>query len=151
MTIKIRKVLFLTFFIALLAGCSTSVKPVTSREMSSLEERISLLESYIQLSSPVEDVEFSLYDVNRGGSSRLPGASSRDYQIYLKVSPSNVELWLEGMSITSFPLDTQWAQDIIAHRDNLKWPEGFLTYTGENSLAFVQPEEGVLFLRFQQN
>lgn len=54
--------------------------------------RLRELGQYINLKSEVLDTRYRLYDVNRGGRG-VPGATHRDYRVWLRVGQSNLRHW----------------------------------------------------------
>lgn len=139
-----------------LYGCSNNNR-LTSENMNNKKKRIQTLRNEIEVLSELENVEFDLYNVNGFSNSRatIPGASSYDYKICLKVNPDDVEEWLTGMfKFTPTEYDDGWMTDITLTRKK-DWkitsePE-FYTRKGDNVILILYRKDGIIFKRLIQD
>lgn len=99
--------IFGTILVAGMLCCSNSSQVKHSRGLA-LPVRIQVLEKAIKLKSAILSTEFVLYDANGSGS--VPGASSKDYKVFIRLRPEDIHLWTADKAnwITSFPKDRDW-------------------------------------------
>ncbi|WP_108802414.1 hypothetical protein [Aquimarina sp. Aq107] len=124
-----------------------------SDDYESKIERVEILKNEIKYFSDFEDAEFELFNVNGFLDSRiaLPGASSWDYKFVIKINPSDVNKWTDGMEkILSNKDDKVWMNDIIEKR-KIEWkttssPELY-NRQGTNVLMIVYRSEGIIYKR----
>ncbi|WP_299189760.1 hypothetical protein [uncultured Aquimarina sp.] len=124
-----------------------------SDDYESKIERVEILKNEIKYFSDFEDAEFELFNVNGFSDSRiaLPGASSWDYKFVIKINPSDVNKWTDGMEkILSNKDDKVWMNDIIEKR-KIEWkttssPELY-NRQGTNVLMTVYRSEGIIYKR----
>lgn len=145
------------FIIAVIAfwaiSCSNSSNPnrLDSANYDSKEERVEVLKKEIKPFSNFQDAEFELFNVNGFANSRasLAGPSSWDYKFVIKVKPSDIEKWTNGMLKTEgTDYDQNQMKKIISKRAD-KWkttskPE-FYTRQGDKVMMIVYRSEGILF------
>lgn len=143
-----------TVLLAGLACCSN--RQITRSSGLTLPARIHELGKAIKLRSEVLDTEFLLFDVNRSGS--IPGASSKDYKIFIRLRPADVPLWTAGKDtwITSFPKDHSWVREIVLDSSLAAFEKaGYTTYfkaeNGYEYTLWASEKSGILLLRFLQN
>ena len=147
--------LFVAVILSLGLGCSNS-QVVRSKDLS-LEQRILELGKAISLKSDVLDTEFVLYDANR--SSSVPGASNKDYKVFIRVRSAEVHKWTDGKDnwLTSFPKDHSWLPELV--RDPVIPAEfesaGYRTYfkasDGYEYTIWASSQTGIVLLRYVQN
>ncbi|WP_299442412.1 hypothetical protein [uncultured Aquimarina sp.] len=124
-----------------------------SDDYDSKEERVEILKNEIKSFSDFENAAFELFNVNGFSNSRtmLPGASSWDYKFVVKINPSEIGAWTNGMIKTKTKYhDDEWMKKIIEDR-KVEWqttsdPEIY-TRQGENVLMIVYRSEGIIFKR----
>ncbi|WP_299246716.1 hypothetical protein [uncultured Aquimarina sp.] len=132
---------------------TSSSNKLDSDDYDSKEERVEILRNQIKSFSEFENAEFELFNVNGFSNSRttLPGASSWDYKFVIKIDPSDIKKWTEGM-IQTIPEDhdDKWMKEIIEKR-RMEWqttsdPEKY-TRNGDNVVMIVYRSEGIIFKR----
>ena len=148
------KLIFCLLIIGL-SSCSDSSNQniLDSDNYDTKEERVEVLKKEIKSFSEFENAEFELFNVNGFSNSRkmVPGATSLDYKFAIKVNPSEVDKWTDGLiAIESDNYDYNWMKKIIKKRTN-DWrmdsePE-FYTRKGDNVIMIVYRSEGVIFKR----
>lgn len=128
-----------------------------SDDFNSREKRVEVLKNEIKSYSDFEDSAFELFNVNGFSNSRtiVPGASSWDYKFVIKVTPSDIDKWTEGMIKTEAgDYNGDWMDKVIEKR-NSEWktesqPE-FYTRKGDNVAMIVYRSEGIIFKRVIHN
>lgn len=145
------------FFLFILTIISSSCQPTTthldSDNFTTNAARIAAIEQEIITKSPLQQAEFELFNVNGfvQHSSSLPGASSWDYQVALKVSPSSIPQWTAGFDLVpQLEENLDWVDSIIQQRKE-QWiysspPEFFIR---ENTAVYmvIYRKEGLIFKR----
>ena len=122
-----------------------------SDDYNSKEERVEVLKNEIKSFSEFENAEFELFNVNGFSNSRttVPGASSWNYEFAIKVNPSDLDKWTDGMIITdSSGYEDSWETKIIQERAD-DWrtdsePE-YYTRKGDDVIMVVYRDEGIIF------
>jgi len=145
--------LWLIFLLTTSACSSGNKTKLDSDDFGSTSARVSALEKEIISPSSFADTEFELFNVNGFSNDRssIPGASSRDYQYVIKLSPTDVLLWTEDMvSLEGVDQDLSWMQQIVQKRPNT-WktetqPEYFKRPGGDVILV-VYRQEGIVYKR----
>lgn len=142
--------LILTF-----SSCSETVNSnkLDSDNYNTKQERIEVLKKEIKSFSEFENAEFELFNVNGFSNSRItvPGASSWDYKYAIRINPSDVDKWTDGMIlIDSADYNSSWMKMIIKERAN-NWitksePEVYIRKGGD-IIMFVYRNEGIVFKR----
>jgi hypothetical protein len=141
----------------ILALCSCSEtsnsNKLDSDDYNTKEERIEVLKKEIKSFSEFENAEFELFNVNGFSNSRttLPGASSWDYKFAIKVKPSDIDKWTDGMVLVdSGNYDDSWLKKLIQKRTNdwrtVSEPEIY-TRKGDDVIMVVYKTEGKIFKR----
>ena len=151
--------LLLGLIILGLNSCSdtSNLNKLDSDDYNTKEERIEVLKKEIKSFSEFENAEFELFNVNGFSISRttVPGASSWDYKFAIKVNPSNVDKWTDGLITTELDAyDDKWAKKIIQEREN-DWttesePE-FYHRKEDSVLMIVYKSEGIIFKHIINN
>ncbi len=114
-----------------------------SSQFATQEEAITFLEPYVTLPTEVEKLAYHIvyYDNSQG----IPGPSDWDMKIAVKVSPQNLEQWLEGFTLSSEPFDILWGHEYAKTESwNLNSEPRFYEKLGEQ-LA-VYESEGVILM-----
>ncbi|MEM7550947.1 MAG: hypothetical protein AAF363_14785 [Bacteroidota bacterium] len=153
--IKIKGLKFVFILIPLgLYNCSkTSNNHLDSDDFDSKEKRIEVLKKEIKVFSAIRDTEFELFNVNGFSNSRpgVPGASSWDYKVVVKVDSADLSNWINGMIRTDgSDYDNEWTTKIIKSNAN-EWatdsPAEFYIRSGQNVTLIVYRKEGIIFKR----
>lgn len=154
----------LRFFLCLLVilcffACSEPSNPneLDSDDYTSKRERVEILKKEIKSFSDFEDAEFELFNVNGFSNSRItvPGASSWNYKFVIKLDPSDIDKWTNGMVKIEAPeFNAQWMKKIIEKREN-EWktnskPE-FYIREGIGVTIIVYRPEGIIFKQVINN
>lgn len=136
-----------------LGSCSETANSnkLDSDDYNTKEERIEVLKKEIKSFSEFENAEFELFNVNGFSNSRttVPGASSWNYKFAIRVNPSDIDKWTDGMIlIDSVDYNDSFMKTIIKERAD-DWrtesePEMY-TRKGDNVLMVVYRSEGILF------
>ncbi|MCE9600453.1 MAG: hypothetical protein K8S54_21020 [Spirochaetia bacterium] len=109
------------------------------------------------LKSKVLETHFLLVDANR--SSMVPGASGKNFRIFLRIKPEDAPLWTAGKEtwITSFPKDKNWIHEILRDPALLHEVESnqFTTYfkseNGYQYTLWVSDNHRIILIRYVQN
>lgn len=150
-------ILLTTLWLALyftVSGCSSSNRnELDSDNYRSASARVSALEKQIASPTSFTDAEFELFNVNGFSNSRtlVPGGSSWDYKLVIKLPTTDIPQWTEGMvSMVTLDQNLSWTQEIIKERvDNwktLSQPEYFKR-AETDVILIVYRKEGILFKR----
>lgn len=136
-----------------LCSCSetTNSNKLDSNDYSTKEERVEALKKEIKFFSEFENAEFELFNINGFSNNRttVPGASSWNYKFAIRINPSDIYKWTDGMiSIDSVDYKDSWMKTIVEERAD-DWrvesePEIF-TRKGDDVVMFVYRSEGILF------
>lgn len=145
----------LLWLFLILSACGGG-QPVRSQDLPP-ERRLEELRKAIIIKSEIITADFVLLDANRSGL--IPGASGKDFRIFLKIDPTNMERWTSGKDdwITSFPKDRSWVRDIIRDPTLLEEIEKaqYFTYhkseKGYDYTLWANREKGFLLIRYVQN
>jgi hypothetical protein len=114
-----------------------------SSQLDSQQKKIEFLGKYFKLLSPIEATEFHIvYHDNDFAP------SDSDIEAALKVSPSNLKLWTEGMQLQQQPIDLAWGYALIA-KDKQRWnikskPKVYRRSRGDGFVVVFEPE-GIIF------
>jgi hypothetical protein len=114
-----------------------------SSQLDSQQKKIQFLGKYFKLLSPIEATEFHIvYHDNDFAP------SDSDIESAIKVSPSNLKLWTEGMEIQQQPIDLAWGYALIA-KDKQRWnikskPKIYRRSSGDGFVVVFEPE-GIIF------
>ncbi|WP_299314400.1 hypothetical protein [uncultured Aquimarina sp.] len=135
------------------SNSKSNLNKLNSDNYDSKVERVAILKNEIKYFSDFENAEFELFNVNGFSNSRttIPGASSWDYKFIVKVDPSDIDKWTNGMMRMKPEYhDDQWMKDIIEKR-KIDWktasdPEIY-TRNGDNVVMVVYRLEGIIFKR----
>jgi hypothetical protein len=118
-----------------------------SSQLNSDRQKIEFLGKYFKLLSPIEATEFHIvYHDNDFAPSDL------DIEAAMKVSPSDVKVWTEGMQLQHQPLDIAWGYALIA-KDKQKWsikskPKFYRRSSGDG-VVVVFESEGIIFKSYR--
>lgn len=115
------------------------------------EERVEILMKEIKPFSSFDNAEFELFNVNGFSNNKatIPGASSWDYKFVVRVNPSDIDNWTDGMTIAEIEdYDDGWTKKIIQKREG-DWktesePELYKR-NGENVTVMGYRTEGIIF------
>ncbi len=143
----------LVVLLAITNSC-TQVTRLDSDQINSSSERIKILREQIHCFSEISDAEFEFFNVN-GFNNQLspiiPGASSADYKLALKVDSKNISKWTRGMEIVEAENDDyHWINQIVSHRAQQWDTHGkpiFYKSPGERTVVIAFPQSGILFKR----
>lgn len=99
-----------------------------------------------------------MFNVNGFSKKRptsIPGASSWDFKFAIRVTPSNVDKWTEGMQKIDFTdYNLNWTEKIIEARakdwKTTSTPE-FYTNKSANTMLIVYRTEGIIYKRVIAN
>ena len=138
-----------------LGGCSetTNSNKLDSDDYNGKQERVEVLIKEIKSFSKIENAEFELFNVNGFSNNRItvPGASSWDYKFVIRVKPTDVDKWTEGMMLMySHDYNDSWMKMIIRERA-VDWrtesqPEIYYE-KGDRVVVLVYRNEGIIFKR----
>lgn len=124
-----------------------------SSDYSTKEKRIKVLKKEIKSFSEFENAEFELFNVNGFSNNRniLIGASSFDYKYAIKVKPSKIDKWIDGMILVdSVNYNKNWLKKLIQKREDdwktLSKPEVYIRKE-EEVIMIVYRTEGKIFKR----
>lgn len=127
---------------------------LTSKDYPSKEERITILKQETNLPSEIKDAEFSLFNVNGFTHSRttIPGASSWDYQIAVKIDTADIKSWIDNLAQLSIDTTLSWT-GVIPEQRKKEWicKSKPAYYIHKNVIMVFYRPEGILFRRQIQN
>jgi hypothetical protein len=133
-----------------LGGCFERPSLTTNTYSSQLDsdrQKIEFLGKYFKLLSPIEATEFHIvYQDNDFAP------SDSDIEAVMKVSPSNLKLWTEGMQLQQQPIDLAWGYALIA-KDKQTWnitskPKVYRRSSGDGFVVVFEPE-GIIFKSYR--
>jgi len=143
--------LFLLLFLSCSSFSSTSNTHIDSSHLFTKEKRIKELSKYFILRTAILNTHFFINDVNLN-SRTVPGATYRDYRIAIKIDKQHIPVWISDVNPTNDVLPCEWTRDSLFCNDpdfNLSYnPE---IYQAESKVVLLYRNEGVLFIRIQQN
>ncbi len=140
------------FIIAIVSSCLVSCsKPslttnTYSSQLNSDREKIEFLGKYFKLLSPIAATEFHIiYHDNDFAP------SDSDIEAVMKVSPSNLKVWTEGMQLQQQPMDITWGYALIA-KDKQRWkiesnPKFYRRSSGDGVVVIFETE-GIIFKNY---
>ncbi len=146
-----RHVLSALFILLLATACGRNTSHIRSQGIDSPLERIHTLEKYFNLRTPVQDAEFDIFDVNLNTRGSIPGPTSRDYKIALLLLDNDIDAWLSDVSLTSFPLSTDWARALVSHNKRFSLQSVPLMYTAKDKEILLYRDESILCIRIKQD
>ena len=126
-----------------------------SDDYENKEEKIRILTNQIKPFSQILDTEFELFNVNGFANQRLtvPGASSWDYKLAIKLSEEDISKWIVDMEDTTIEnYDYGCTIDIVKNRKQswqVKSTPKFYTRGNSNIITLVYKDEGVIFKRIK--
>ncbi|UII20294.1 hypothetical protein [Fulvivirga ligni] len=149
------KSLIISFVVLLLMwGCGDdNPTKLQSADYDSREERIKVLKEVIVSSSDFQDAEFDLFNANGFTNSRtsLPGASSYEYKLAVKVQPAKIDQWTQGfVEMPSDNYDLQWTQTLVEERGQaweLRSKPEIYRRPESDVLVIIYRSEGFIFKR----
>lgn len=139
-------------FIACKGNRSTSTI-LNSYDFENTNDRIEQLSNEITVYSKIQDAEFELFNVNGFSNQRLsvPGASSWDYKIAVRINKSDIAKWTLGMADTTLSnYDDSWIKEITNYRKKnwqTKSLPKFYFRKGVDVRMLVYEPEGIIFKR----
>ncbi|MCX6182500.1 MAG: hypothetical protein NT150_11285 [Bacteroidetes bacterium] len=134
-------------------SCSSNIKDdqyVISTDFNSSSERIEELSKYIKFPSPVEDVEFNLFNVNGFINSRsIPGASSWHYEYAVKIKVEDMQKWLMGFSVRDVEMNQEGWIKTLLNKEGWKVSSPFEVYFNKDkSVSYmVFQNEGIIIVQ----
>jgi hypothetical protein len=146
MRIRLNAGLVITIVSLYLGGCVDRPSLTTNTHSSQLDsdrQKIEFLGKYFKLLSPIEATEFHIvYHDNDFAP------SDSDIEAAIKVSPSNLKLWTEGMQLQQQSIDLAWGYALIA-KDKQRWnirskPKIYRRSSGDGFVVVFEPE-GIIF------
>jgi hypothetical protein len=146
-------------FIGLLvSGCGSGVLDVESSRFSTAQKRVDVLTKYVVMASGVDDTIFHLFNVNGKFSLSIPGASSWDYKIVMKVNQNDLMKWTDGfVEITQPDEDLlDWGYALIQEQPGWSVHSTPTVYTREHTnaqnetIVAIFHTEGIIFKRILQ-
>lgn len=138
-------IVFLSLF-----SCNKSNNQVTSKDIPKASQRVKTLQNYLLFKSPVDDCHFDIYDVNLSAGRSIPGPTDRTYKVALKVAPEHFEAWTEGLTHTSFPLNTTWYDSLIEKQKGFTYSTPTFMSKDGSKIVIGYQNEGLLFIRIHQ-
>lgn len=138
-------------------NCNSGILDVKSEQYKSKDLKVKTLKKHIAMFSKIIDTEYDIYNINglNDGFS-LPGPSSWDYKIIIKLDKKYLNLWLDGFKLSSNQkYDLSWGYDLITQKKEWKIsskPKIYFRPEYENQhstyvLIAVFEKEGILFKR----
>lgn len=147
----------LFFIIILISSCQPTTTQLDSDDFATPAARIAAIEQEIITQSPLQQAEFELFNVNgfAQAPTNLPGASSWNYKVALKVDTSSISKWTVGFSsVAQLKENLAWMDSITQQRKE-QWvhtssPEFFIR---ENTTVYmiVYRKEGFIFKSITAN
>lgn len=136
-------------------SCTKSDNRLSSKNYSDTE-KIKIIKEKIEVKSPIEWTEFELFDVN-GDARSIPGPSSKDYKIVIKVHPDFIAEWTKNKQgwITPTQLGNDWKYNIL-NKEQLSAISNvnYTTYYKEDSgckyTLWINNERGIVIIRYSQ-
>lgn len=155
-----KSILIISLIILGINSCNESNNPnqLDSDTFKTKEERVKSLKNQIKSKSNFNNAEFELFNVNGFSNSRptsIPGASSWNYKFVIKVAPSDIDKWTEGLlKIEPTNYDFSWTKIIVEKRAS-DWitnsqPE-FYKQNESDVMVIVYRNEGILYKRIITN
>ena len=154
-----KKSVYLLFIFIFFNSCSKNLNSthLNSENYNDKKDRIEILKKEINQNSEILDAEFELFNVNGFSDTDkiIPGASSWDYKIAIKIYPSDIFKWTnEFKKSDTFQNNINWTKKIVEKRK-----ENWLTYSNpefyyrNNSKVemIVFKEEGIIYKRIIAN
>ncbi len=135
-----------------LISCSQDSGKIIDENTSYIpsEQRINVFKCLYKPPTEIDDVEFDLFNVNGFSNHRttVPGASSWQYRFVIKVNPTNIDKWLDGVVKMDIDYNAGWMKNLI-HCRKEKWrikstPEIYV-HEESRTAIIVYREEGILF------
>jgi hypothetical protein len=133
--------------VSLALGACTNRPSLTtdtySSQLDSDRQKIEFLGKYFKLLSPIEATEFHIvYHDNDFAP------SDSDIEAVMKVSPSNLKVWTEGMQLQQQPVDITWGYALVA-KNKQRWkieskPKFYRRSNGDG-IVIVFESEGIIF------
>jgi hypothetical protein len=114
-----------------------------SSQLDSQQKKIDFLGKYFKLLSPIEATEFY---INVHDNDFAP--ADWDIEAVMKVSPSNLKVWTEGMQLQQQPVNIAWGYALISE-DKQRWkiaskPKIYRRSSGDGVVAIFEAE-GIIF------
>ncbi len=141
--------LVVAIFSSCLVSCSkpSLTTNTYSSQLDTDRQKIEFLGKYFNLLSPIEATEFHIVCHNNDFA-----PSDLDIEAAMKVSPSDVKVWTEGMQLQQQPLDIAWGYALIA-KDKKRWkieskPKFYLRSSGDG-VVVVFESEGIIFKSYR--
>ena len=150
---KIFQLISIIIFFSSCATRHSEGSKLDSDDYATREDRIEKLNKVIKSYSALKDAEFELFNVNGFDGSRtdVPGASSWDYKVAMKVDTADITRWTEGFEeMPPNNYDQSWTKEITKQRSQ-NWitqsnPQYFYRTQGNVSILVFQ-QEGIIFKR----
>lgn len=145
------KIIALGFILLCIVSCESS-NFIESKKYKTKQERIKVLKKYFKLRSEILDARYTIFDVNLNNRS-IPGPTSRDFKVIVKIDPANFQKWDEPDNITTEPLSYDWAIAIL--QDNADTTFALsgekIHYVSQYKEMTIFKETGVVVISIVQN
>lgn len=145
--------LCLSWLLAACGGAATAPQPDKSTDTQSSAfatdaEKTAFLQQYLKLPTPVEATEFHV--VYHDNSQGIPGPSDWDIRAALKVAPSDLPRWTDGLQpMDAATADLAWAAGLLP--DAPRWahssPPEVYRRSESNAIVVVYAPEGIVLKR----
>ena len=145
MNTTFRHAILLIVVSVIVFGCSGKKSKTTDTDsagFSTLSEKQTFLERYVNFRRTYEELEF---DVNYtdGGDGMLPSPTEWDIRVFAKVPAVEIDDWIAGMTKTE-TADISWVSSIPRAPTNL---DAFQWYEDGRRLVGISPEEHIVLYR----
>lgn len=162
MRFKVIQHFSLVLLLPILFSCKEGMKTrdngtrLNSKDYPNKEERLAAFSKVLSGHSPIQDVEFDLFNVNGFGNDRsvaVPGASSSSYRYVVKVDPADVHLWTEFLQPFNPDTSLAWQDSLISARKEQWVCKSTPQYFGSGKGFFVvaYKPEGIIFREMIRN
>jgi hypothetical protein len=145
MKTTLQHILFFIIFPIIIVGCGGKKSKSTDSDsagFSTLGEKQTFLEQYVNFRRNYEDLEFKVSYLD-GGHGRVPGPTEWDIRVAAKVPPGDIKEWFAGMMPAKSP-DTSWVPSIPKAPANL---DAFQWYEDGHRLVGISPDDRIVLYR----
>jgi len=147
----LRFISIILLFCNVVLSCKSNENYFSSKNIDEPSKRIERLKEYYNLKSEIIDTEFEIFDVNYNANRSIPGPTNRDYKIVVLVKPEYIDDWTNEFTITSFPLNYDWVDELIKDNNNFNIYTSPMMYTGVNKELILFEKEGIILIRIKQD
>ncbi len=144
MKTTLRHILPLIVFLVIV-GCGGKKSKTTDTDsagFSTLGEKQTFLEQYVNFRRNYEELEFDVSYID-GGDGRVPGPTEWDIRVLAKVPADDIDEWISGMKQTTSP-DSSWVSSIPNAPTNL---DAFKWYQDGRKLVGSRPDDRIVLYR----